>query len=105
MASEKLPLSSKIAIVTGSGRQTGIGATIARALARNGSAVTIHHVSDSSAPRAAEVAQNIQNAGGKATVVQADISSPDGARKVVAATLEAFGTSQIDILGETDVSI
>ena len=100
MSLDTLSLGPKVAIVTGSGRETGIGAAIAVALARNGAAVAIHHLSDSSAPRAASVAQKIKDAGGRATVVQANVNSPEGAKKIVASTMEAFGVDHIDILGE-----
>ncbi|CAH0034316.1 unnamed protein product [Clonostachys rhizophaga] len=82
MSPDTLSLASKVAIVTGSGRENGIGAAIARALARNGAAVTIHYVSDSSASRAAKVAQGIRDNGGKATVVQADVINNAGGNKL-----------------------
>jgi NAD(P)-dependent dehydrogenase (short-subunit alcohol dehydrogenase family) len=100
MSTDMRSLDSKVAIVTGSGRENGIGAAIARSLARNGAAVTIHYVSESSASRAAKVAQEIRDNGGKATVVQADVSSTEGAKKIVAATLETFRVDKIDILGK-----
>jgi NAD(P)-dependent dehydrogenase (short-subunit alcohol dehydrogenase family) len=101
MAPDTFSLASKTAIVTGSGRETGIGAAIARALARNGAAVTIHHFSPESASRATKVAEEIQRAGGKAAVVQADVQTPEGAQKIVTATLKAFGVDKIDILGKS----
>lgn len=99
MAPDTLSLAGKVAIVTGSGRENGIGAAIALALARNGASVTINHVSDSVATRAAGVAKKVEEVGGKATVVQANISTPEGAAKLINATLEAFKTDKIDILG------
>lgn len=99
MAPDTLSLAGKVAIVTGSGRENGIGAAIALALARNGASVTINHISDSVATRAAGVAKKVQEVGGKATVVQANISTTEGAAKLVNATLEAFKTDKIDILG------
>ncbi|KAJ5112875.1 hypothetical protein N7456_001409 [Penicillium angulare] len=98
MAPDTLSLTKKVAIVTGSGRETGIGAGIAFALARNGAYVTINHVSDASAPRAAKVAETIRLHGGKATVVQADISTQVGAKTLVEQTLAAFAVDHIDIL-------
>lgn len=99
MAVDTLSLSGLVAIVTGSARENGIGAAIAIALARNGAAVTINYVSQSSASRAEGVANTIKTAGGKSTIVQADVSTPDGAAKIVQETLKAFGTEYIDILG------
>jgi NAD(P)-dependent dehydrogenase (short-subunit alcohol dehydrogenase family) len=98
MASNDLSLTGKVAIVTGSGRETGIGAGIAIALARNGAAVTINYVSDSSAPRAQAVAEKIRSEGGKATVIRAAVDK-EGAKLLVDGTLKAFGTDHIDILG------
>lgn len=59
MTPDTLSLAGKVAIVTGSGRENGIGAAIANALARNGAAMTINYVSNASAPRAAAVAKRI----------------------------------------------
>ena len=98
MTVDTFSLAGKVAIVTGSGRENGIGAGIAIALARNGAAVTINHVSDSSATRAAAVAQRIRDEGGRATVVKAAVDE-EGAKKLVDETLKAFGTDHIDILG------
>ncbi|GAB1319311.1 Versicolorin reductase [Madurella fahalii] len=98
MAPDSLSLAGKTAIVTGSGRENGIGAAIARALGRNGARVAINYVSESSAPRAAKVAASIESLGAEVTVVQADVSTPEGAAKLVKETLEKFHTDKIDIL-------
>lgn len=100
MAPDTLSLQGKVAIITGSGRENGIGAAIALALARNGASVTINYVSESTAPRAAKVAEMIEQVGGKAAVVRADIASPEGAARLVQETLEAFQTERIDILSK-----
>lgn len=100
MPIDTLSLDGKIAIITGSGRENGIGAGIARALARNGAAVVINHLSDSTAQRAANVAEEIQEAGGKAIVVQSEIDTPEGAQNIIRKTLSGFETDHIDILGE-----
>ncbi|KAI8623466.1 NAD(P)-binding protein [Xylariaceae sp. FL1651] len=88
----------KVAIITGSGRPSGIGAAIAVALAARGASVTINYVSDSSAPMAAEVAESIKAKGGKAAVVRGDVGDPEVAKKIVKETLVAFNTDKIDIL-------
>lgn len=95
-------LKDKVSIVTGSGRENGIGAGIALTLARAGSLVTVNYVSDSSAPRAAEVVSKIEGAVGKGKViaVQADVSTEDGAKRIVDETLQNFGVDHIDIIGE-----
>jgi NAD(P)-dependent dehydrogenase (short-subunit alcohol dehydrogenase family) len=98
-----LSLKNKVAIITGSGKENGIGAGIAFALVRAGARVVINHVSASSTPRAAEVAARIETIAGKgmAIVVQADISSLEGAKKLVEETLSGFGVDHIDILGKS----
>lgn len=99
-----LSLTGKVAIITGSGRETGIGAGIALTLARNGAWVVINHISDESAPRAAKVAESIvQNTIGKVIVVQADVSTPEGAKVLVEESLRQFKVDHVDILG-TDAS-
>ena len=100
MPADTLSLAGKIAIVTGSGRENGIGAAIARALARNGASVVINHVSESSGPRAANVVKGIEAQGGKAVVIRADVGKPEEAEKLAKETLKAFGTDKIDILSE-----
>jgi NAD(P)-dependent dehydrogenase (short-subunit alcohol dehydrogenase family) len=99
MVADSLSLGGKIAIVTGSGRENGIGAAIAKALARNGASVTINYVSPTTASCAEAFAASIKAQGGKAIVVQADVTSPDGAKKLVDETLKGFGVDHIDILG------
>lgn len=103
MPADTLSLAGKVAIVTGSGRESGIGAAIAYALARNGASVTINYLSDTSAPRAAIVAKEVEKVGGKAATVQANIDSPEGAKKLVQETLKSFNTDHIDILGAESV--
>ncbi|OTA69253.1 NAD(P)-binding protein [Hypoxylon sp. EC38] len=97
-ATNDLSFYGKVAIITGSGRPSGIGAAIAVALAVRGACVTINYVSDSSAPRAAELAESIRARGGKATVVRGDVGDPEVATKLVKETLAAFNTDKIDIL-------
>ena len=92
-------LSGKVAIVTGSGRENGIGAAIAFALARDGASVAVNYVSDGSAARAEKVAAKIRSYGVGAVAVQADVATPEGAQSLVEQTLTALGTDHIDILG------
>ncbi|KAF4970406.1 hypothetical protein FZEAL_10046 [Fusarium zealandicum] len=98
MTVDTLSLAGKVAIVTGSGRENGIGAGIAIALGRNGAAVTINYISDSVTERANALAEKIKASGGRATVVQTNVETPEGARFLVQETLKAFGTDHIDIL-------
>lgn len=96
---DNFDLTGKVAIVTGSGRERGIGAGIARALARNGAAVTINYVSPSTTVSAENVAKDIRAAGGRVAVVRADVSTVAGAEKIVQETTKAFG-DKIDILSK-----
>ncbi|KAK6543235.1 hypothetical protein TWF694_000003 [Orbilia ellipsospora] len=95
---ENLSLVGKVAIVTGSARENGIGAAIARALARNGAAVMIHYVSDSSKSRAEKVVADLCAHGAKADLVQGDVTVPHDAAKIVNETLRLLNTNHIDIL-------
>ncbi|KAI1394011.1 putative short-chain dehydrogenase [Hypoxylon trugodes] len=99
MPVDTFSLAGKSAIITGSGRENGIGAAIARTLARNGASVVINYVSDSTRPRAEATAQSIRDEFGvKVALIQADISTPEGAQGLVSETLEKLGVDHIDIL-------
>ena len=100
MSPDTLSLQGKVAIVTGSGRENGIGAGIALALAGNGASVVVNHVSDAIRDRAASFADMLRKVGGQAIVVQAAVNTLEGARLLVEKTLEGFETDHIDILGE-----
>ena len=98
---ETLSLSGKVAIVTGSGKEPGLGAGIVTALARNGAAVAINYLSDSTGPRAEQLASRLQESlGAKVVAVQADIENKEGAEKLVSSVLEAFGVANVHILGK-----
>ncbi|KAI4864442.1 NAD(P)-binding protein [Hypoxylon rubiginosum] len=98
MPADTLSLEGKIAIVTGSGRENGIGGGIALRLATNGAYITINYVSDSVTSRAQALADKIRALGGRAAVVQASVETPEGAQRIVQETLKAFETDRIDIL-------
>ena len=97
---ETLSLAGKTALITGSGRENGIGAAIARTLARNGASVAIHYVSEQSKARAEKVAIDInQEFGTKTTVVRGGVENSDTAKSMVEQVLKAFDVDHIDILG------
>jgi 3-oxoacyl-[acyl-carrier protein] reductase len=75
------------ALVTGSSR--GIGAAIAKALAREGWPVGINYRSDSDAAEA--VVKGITDAGGRAKALQGDVADPDTAEALFKALEEEFG--------------
>jgi 3-oxoacyl-[acyl-carrier protein] reductase len=75
------------ALVTGGSR--GIGAAIAKSLAREGWPVGVNYRSDSEAAQA--VVEEIKSAGGRATALQGDISDPKTADALFSALEEEFG--------------
>ena len=100
MKPDTLSLAGKTALITGSGRENGIGAAIARALARNGASVAIHYASQSSKAKAEKVAADIsKESGSKTTVVHGSVDDYNASKSVVEQALKAFRVNHIDILG------
>ncbi|MFB2600066.1 SDR family NAD(P)-dependent oxidoreductase [Herbiconiux sp. P17] len=87
-----LPLAGKTALVTGASR--GIGAGVARELARQGASVAITYWS--SPERAEAVVNEIVAAGGTAVAIRANNAEPAGARQGVSEAVAALGS--LDIL-------
>ena len=85
-------LDGKTALVTGASR--GIGRAIAIKLASEGASVAINYAGNAKA--AEEVKSIIEAAGGKAMLVQADVSSAESVDAMIKEVVEAFGG--IDIL-------
>jgi len=103
---ETLSLAGKTAIITGSGRETGIGAAIARALARNGANVAIHYVSETSQARAEKVAGDIEREfGTKTVVVRGGMESFGNAEEMIRRVLEGLGVGKVDILGMSEFTL
>lgn len=84
-------LENRVAIVTGAGR--GAGAAVARALAAAGARVAINDINPD---RAERVAQEINEAGGEAVAVQADVANKFQCVKLVEAARTRW--RQVDIL-------
>lgn len=80
-------LSGKAVLITGA--STGIGATLAKAFARQGALVGVHYHSSSDAAK--KVVADIEAEGGTAALVQGDVSVSTEVRKIVEATADRFG--------------
>jgi 3-oxoacyl-[acyl-carrier protein] reductase len=74
-------------IVTGGSR--GIGAASALALGEKQARVVVNYLENRKAADA--VVEQIEKSGGRALAVQADVSSPEGAKKLVHAALDSYG--------------
>jgi NAD(P)-dependent dehydrogenase (short-subunit alcohol dehydrogenase family) len=84
-------LNGQVVIVTGAGN--GIGQAIALAFAASGAHVVVGDVLAEDGER---TVATITDEGGSARFVEADVSKVDGARELVAATVERFG--RVDVL-------
>ena len=85
-------LDGKTAVVTGASR--GIGAAIAKHLAKEGARVVVNY--SGSKNKAEEVVKEIEAAGGEAFAIQASVAESESVTGMIAATMERFGS--VDIL-------
>jgi 3-oxoacyl-[acyl-carrier protein] reductase len=85
-------LAGKVAAVTGASK--GIGAGIAKRLAEAGAAVVVNYSSDREG--ALKVKAEIEGKGGRAHVVQGDVSKPADVTRLFAETKQAYGA--LDVL-------
>lgn len=87
-------LTGKTAVVTGSSR--GVGADTAALLAEQGANVVVNY--RQKAPRANKVVSQIQQKGGRAIAVGADLTDPEGVRSLLDAAIEEFGSLDVLVL-------
>lgn len=87
-------LAAKGALVTGSSR--GIGAETARLLAARGAGVVVNY--RQKAPRANKVVAGIEEAGGRAVAVGADITTEEGRQAMINAAVQSFGSLDVLVL-------
>jgi 3-oxoacyl-[acyl-carrier protein] reductase len=86
-------LSGKVALVTGGARDIGRATSIA--LAKEGASVCINYFDNED--QAKETLATIESAGGKAIIVQGDMTKPADVEKVVGECTKAFG-NEVHIL-------
>ncbi|KAK8011636.1 hypothetical protein PG990_010601 [Apiospora arundinis] len=92
-------LKGKTAIVTGSGRESGLGAGMATALARNGASVVLNYVSDSSKIQAEAMATRLRaEYGVESVAIQANVETPEGAVRLVEEGMKGLVMDKVDIL-------
>jgi meso-butanediol dehydrogenase/(S,S)-butanediol dehydrogenase/diacetyl reductase len=99
-------LKDKVALVTGAGRQNGIGAAIARRLAGEGAHVVVAdicaaptglpHGGNAGWEELEGIAQEIEGLGGRSLAVRADVTSAADVEAMIAAVKGAF--DRLDIL-------
>ncbi|HEY8837584.1 MAG TPA: SDR family NAD(P)-dependent oxidoreductase, partial [Dehalococcoidia bacterium] len=88
-------LDGRVAIVTGAGR--GIGASVARIMAREGASVVVNDVgvgvdgSGQDKGPAQDVVDEIRSAGGKAVACFDSVADHDAAERIVRTALDEFG--------------
>jgi 3-oxoacyl-[acyl-carrier protein] reductase len=88
-----MELEGRTALITGAGR--GIGRATAVRLAREGAAIAINYKGNEAA--ASEAKRLVESGGGKAALIQGDVSADGQAEDIVKQAL-AFGGGRLDIL-------
>jgi 3-oxoacyl-[acyl-carrier protein] reductase len=94
-------LRGKAALVTGGSR--GIGQAIALGLASHGASVVIAYLKNEA--RAREVVKTIADAGGKAAVVQADLSRPSEVARLFDEAERTVGALDIVVANAADIMV
>ncbi|AZG45116.1 SDR family NAD(P)-dependent oxidoreductase [Gordonia insulae] len=96
----ELRFDNRVAVITGAGR--GLGRTYALLLASRGARVVVNDPGssisgeDTDAGPAADVVQEIRDAGGEAVACTESVATAEGGRAIIDAAIDAFG--RIDVL-------
>lgn len=93
MTDESKPLAGKTAIVTGSGQN--IGRAIALRLARAGANIVVNGARNR--PNVDKVVAEIEQAGGQALGIMADVGNPQAVAEMVKSATERFGSVDIAV--------
>ena len=83
-------LSNQVAIVTGAGQ--GMGAATAARLAHEGAAVVVSDINES---KAARVAEEINNSGGRVISAKTDVTKEDQVASMVGCAIDTYGSVSI----------
>ncbi len=100
-------IKGKVAIVTGAGRQGGLGAAIAQRLASEGASVVVHDIGSRMESDTKQdglgieaemqaVADEIRNSGGEASICSADMRSEQQVQELVDFAVDTYG--RLDVL-------
>ncbi|MEO8403386.1 MAG: glucose 1-dehydrogenase [Chitinophagaceae bacterium] len=89
-----LSLKNQVAIITGAG--SGIGAGVAKAMAKEGAAVVVNYPNDNGKEMAQKVLEEIIHDDGKGILCKADVSKEAEVRSMFADVIKQLGT--VDIL-------
>ncbi len=100
MSQSHLPLTDRVALVTGTSRRAGIGYAVVQRLLGLGAAVVAHGFSphDTTQPPGADpgIADAYAGLGDRVVYLEADLADPDAPRDVLARATAAYG--HVDIL-------
>ena len=90
-----LPLDGKSAVVAAGAKN--LGGLVSRDLAGHGANVAVHYNSDASRPEAEKTAAAVEELGGKAIIVQGDLTAPAAVAALFDEAVGAFGGVDIAV--------
>ena len=93
-----ISLQGRVAVVTGAGRELGLGRAYALELARRGAAVVVNDplgVGSAEGPAADRVVEEIRAGGGRAVASYASVATEAGGEELTAVAVAEFGTVDV----------